>query len=191
MPDAPPTDEELELALPDLFYSATQCVMYHFWFLGALPVLRSQQETRDLDTLIGNGVTEATLLFVRKSVEFFKPLGTRDQDDTIYSYRYHGYAEQEWILPKDTIYLELHKRVGHVTIRETRYGKMTWEIFSMVIISMKKWARFFELLAGIPSSINADRLRQCSQYHKALTSLITRMERDVEGKLTSSPAPPP
>jgi len=68
-----------------------------------------------LESFIGNGVIEATLLFVRKSAEFFKPHKPSDKSDTIYSYRYRGYTAQEWIVSRAIIYTELHKRVGHGT----------------------------------------------------------------------------
>jgi hypothetical protein len=180
--EQPPTPEELETALEDLFYAAHQCATWHFWYLLAGSELKDTPDTtiRSSATLIQNGVAEATLLFVRKTAEFFKPKEPNDKADTIYSYRYDEYARQEWIIPFDPTYIELHKRVGHITIRQARYGRIEWPVFPMVIQAMNKWAEFFEALATIPSSHNAKRAEQCGQYARALRTLILRMEDDVK-----------
>jgi len=180
--ESPPTPEELERALPDLFYAANQCAAFHFWYLMALPVLKADRELADqhLDLMIQNGVVEATLLFVRKAAEFFKPSQPGDKPDSIYSYRYEGYIQQEWIVPFDPTYIELHKRVGHITVRQARYGQMEWPVFPMVQQALMKWTKFFNALAAIPSPANPRRAEQCAQYAQALEKLLARMENDVK-----------
>ncbi len=180
--EPPPTPEELERALEDLFYAAHQCATWHFWYLLAGGALKDVKDTAITTpaTLIQNGVAEATLLFVRKTAEFFKPQDPNDKADTIYSYRYSGYTRQEWIIPFDPTYIELHKRVGHITIRQTRYGRIEWPIFPMVMQAMNKWAEFFEALAATPVSHNSKRVEQCTHYASAVRTLIRRMENDVK-----------
>ncbi|MSU49155.1 MAG: hypothetical protein EXS37_08750 [Opitutus sp.] len=180
--DRPPSPEELEKALEDLFYAAHQCATWHFWYFLVGAVLKDAKEAsiHTPTTLIQNGVAEATLLFVRNTAVFFKPQEPNDKTDTVYSYRYAGYTRQEWIIPFDPTYIELHKRVGHITIRQTRYGRMEWPVFPMVMQAMNKWAEFFEALISIPSSHNAKRADQCTQYARAIRTLIQRMENDVK-----------
>lgn len=184
--ELPPTSEELETALEDLFYASHQCATWHFWYLLAGATLKDTQEpaVRGPATLIQNGVAEATLMFVRKSAEFFKPQEPNDKADTIYSYRYDGYTKQAWIIPFDPTYIELHKRVGHITIRQARYGRMEWPVFPMVMQAMNKWAEFFDALAAMPSTHNPKRAEQCAGYSRALRTVIQRMENDVKKDAT-------
>src|SRR4030095_7367548 len=65
-------------------------------------------------TYFNNGIAESALLLIRKTTEFFKPKGDRDPPDTLYAYRYLDGWPGTWVIPKD-IYIELHKRVGHIT----------------------------------------------------------------------------
>jgi hypothetical protein len=179
---APPTDEELERALEDLFYAAQQCATWHFWILLMGPILKTVDDSavRSSGHLVQNGVAEATLLFIRKSAEFFKPQEATDKADTIYSYRYAGYTRQEWIIPFEPTYIELHKRVGHITIRQARCGRVEWPVFPMAMQAMNKWAEFFESLATLPVSHNPNRAEECTQYGKTIRALISRMETDVK-----------
>ena len=180
--ELPPAPEELEKALEDLFYAAHQCATWHFWFLLLGPTLKKVQDSavRGSGALVQNGVIEATLLFIRKSAEFFKPRDPNDKPDTIYSYRYAGYTRQEWIIPFDPTYIELHKRVGHITVRQARHGRVDWPIFPMTMQAMNKWVEFFETLAAISSPHNPKRSEQCGHYARAIRTLVLRMENDVK-----------
>lgn len=180
--EPPPTAEELEKALEDLFYAANQCATWHFWYSLAGATLKDHPDpvVRTPSLLIQNGVAEATLLFVRKTVEFFKPKEANDKADTIYSYRYDGYCAQEWIVPFEPTYIELHKRVGHITVRQVRQGRVEWPVFPMVMQAMNKWVEYFEAIAALPTAHNNKRAEQCASYARALRTLIRRIEDDVK-----------
>lgn len=181
MPEPLPTAAELNAALPDLFYVATHCATYHFAFSAIFPdpaAFGKEARPNGKSQMILNAVTEATLMFVRKSAEFFKPSEANDKPDTIYSYRYQAYAQQEWIVPRET-YLEFHKRVGHITIREARYGKVEWPVFPLALQAMRKWTDFFATI-GPSLAQNDQRAGElCAQYVTALSVLVEKMERDV------------
>src|SRR5437763_12246700 len=93
-------------------------------------------------TYFNNGIAESALLLIRKTTEFFKPKGDRDPPDTLYAYRYLDGWAGTWVIPKD-IYIELHKRVGHITVREARYGKRVWQIVEYTAQAIDQWIDFF------------------------------------------------
>lgn len=148
-PEATPSADELKKALPDLFYVASQCSAYQRAFTRFFPAEAASGAAVHMTgevRLIFNALTEANLMFVRKSAEFFKPAGPNDKPDTLYSYRYPGYTNQKWIVPAET-YEEFHKRVGHITVREARHGKVSWLIFELTMQARSQWVDFFATLA--------------------------------------------
>src|SRR5205823_562230 len=62
--------------------------------------------------------------------------------DTLYAYRYLQSWPGTWVIPKE-IYVELHKRVGHITVREARYGKRQWQIVDFTAQAIDQWIHFF------------------------------------------------
>ena len=80
-------------------------------------------------TYFNNGIAESALLLIRKTTEFFKPKGDRDPPDTLYAYRYLDNWPGMWVIPKD-IYIELHKRVGHITVVGSVRGRYSGSGFS-------------------------------------------------------------
>jgi hypothetical protein len=180
-PELEPTEDELEKALPDLFYAACQCSTFHYWFLVAKPVAArdADQANKELLQLIDNGIIEVTLLFIRKTAEFFWPKKGGDRKDTIFSYRYSGYIDQGIILDEE-IYDELHKRVGHITIREARYGKKYWPIPSLVFVALNKWADFFEYLSQHPEIFGGRHVNDCRHYCRTLTEMLGKINSMVK-----------
>src|SRR6187549_2195874 len=114
------TEQELEAALQGLHYVGVQCATWHL-LKPAIASMRNVDEL--LANVLHNSLVESALLFVRKTIEFFKPKQANDWSDNIHAYHYSGYARSEWMLNKDTDYADLHKRVGHVSVAEVRHGK--------------------------------------------------------------------
>ena len=146
-----PTSEELIGAIDDLFYAAHQSALYVYWKLVERPITTSleQHGIPQARTYFNNGIIESSLLLIRKTAEFFKPRSDRDRPDTLYAYRYLPRWTGTWIIPKD-IYAELHKRVGHITIREARYGKQVWQIVDLTAQAVDQWIAFFSGVAESP-----------------------------------------
>jgi len=114
--DPAPSPEELRDCLSDLFYIAVQCTGYHQWALSMNRQFRNRPSSKfDLITLFRNSLSEATLLYVRKTDEFFKPLCPNHKADTLFAYRFRGYKGLGPVIP-DEARIELHKRIGHLTI---------------------------------------------------------------------------
>ena len=146
-----PTSEELIGAIDDLFYAAHQSAFYVYWKLVEGPITSSfeQHGIPQARTYFNNGIIESSLLLIRKTAEFFKPRGDHDRPDTLYAYRYLPRSTGIWIIPKD-IYTELHKRVGHITVREARYGKQVWQIVDLTAQAVDQWIAFFSGVAESP-----------------------------------------
>src|SRR4051812_32936692 len=93
----PPTPEELKQALSALFNVAAHCSAYHRAFAFFYPVQAFTGERVDHEgemQRVFNALSEATLIFIRKSAEFFKPRGQYDRADTLHSYQFPGYTNQ-------------------------------------------------------------------------------------------------
>jgi hypothetical protein len=148
--EPPPTKEELIRALDDLFYAAHQSALYAYWKLVERPITDSLHVCGlpDARTYFDNGIIESSLLLIRKTTEFFKPKGDRDSPDTLYAYRYLEPWSGTWLVTKDDLYTELHKRVGHITIREARYGKQRWPVVQLTVRAVDQWISFFSELAN-------------------------------------------
>jgi hypothetical protein len=169
MSERSPTPEELVKSLPDLFYVANQCSAQ------LLHLIRSSSGEDAVCIVVPvpadllrarNSLIEATLMFVRKSVEFFKPKEDRDAPDNLYSYLYPGYANQRWIVGKED-YQEFHKRVGHITVRESRYGKREWPIVKLATSAQSQWIDFFTVMAtSYPT--DSEGAKYCADFAKRL-----------------------
>jgi len=178
---APPTNEELKRALPDLFYVATHCTAYHRAFASIYPdAAATGAEVRHNGELqrTFNAITEANLMFIRKSAEFFKPKTKGDKPDSLYSYLYPEYSQQGWIVPEET-YEEFHKRVGHITVAEARHGKITWPIFELSMQALSKWTDFFAAMAKAYKT-DAETARQCTEYANVIRREATDVEKEAE-----------
>jgi hypothetical protein len=146
--EPPPTKEELVRAIDDLFYAAHQSALFAYWKLVEQPITRSLHACGipKAQTYFTNGVIESSLLLIRKTTEFFKPKGEHDPPDTLYAYRYLDGWSGAWLIDKND-YTELHKRVGHITIREARHGKQAWPLVELTVRAVEQWVSFFSELA--------------------------------------------
>lgn len=178
--EPPPTADELKRALPELFALAAQCSTYHMAFSLLYPreSLTGAQVTHQGVLLqMFNAISEANLMCIRKSAEFFKPRASSDRTDTLHSYQYPGYTNQVWIVPRET-YLEFHKRVGHLTLQEVRNGKVSWPVFELSMQALNQWTDFFTVMTTSYSA-EPETGAYCSRCAKALGSHAEKVEREA------------
>jgi len=81
-------------------------------------------------------------MFIRKTTEFFKPPIDGDKNDTLYAWRCLPERRCVWVVDQAD-YNEMHKRVGHITVMEARYGKRRWPIGKMTLSALQQWIAFF------------------------------------------------
>ena len=173
MTDPPPSNHELALAIDQLFQTAHQSAIFEYWSMVCPPILRKLKEydISDAGDLFANAFLENSLLLIRKTAEFFKKAEKNDRNDTLYAYRYIP----DWVgdsVVEENEYRELHKRVGHITIRETRYGQMAWEVQSMIIQSIKMWLEFFEKVGESPVFEGKPPTERLQDYVTTLHSIL-------------------
>jgi hypothetical protein len=134
--------------------------LFAYWKLIERPITHGleQHGIPQAHTYFNNGITESALLLIRKTTEFFKPKGDRDRADSLYAYRYLDDWAGTWVVPKET-YIELYKRIGHITIRDTRHGKLRWQIIDFTVKAVDQWIAFFSLLGG-SALFNSDTPRE-------------------------------
>lgn len=175
--ESPPTPEELRRTVADCFYAAAQCATFYQWQRYGRPSL-SQDEflvRHQIDTFLSNGITEATLMFFRKTHEFFRKPGSEDKPDTLHAYRWAGYQQLGPVFPQEAV-TELHKRVGHITLREARYGKVEWEMYKMTIVAFGRWIDFFKFLSETFYKADAEMMKYCESAATALEGVRRRVE---------------
>jgi hypothetical protein len=135
-PEKPPTSEELEKALKmDIGYVILQTFPALKQFHDVIvPVLQKNGFKEEISVL-NNASLESQLLFLRKVNEFFMRLPENEPDkqkrkrlkeDDLRAEHYTGFTSPGPFL-SETDEAELHKRVGHITLIEVRYGKKDWE----------------------------------------------------------------
>src|SRR5438874_202944 len=146
-----PTKEELVRAMDDLFYAAHQSALFVYWKLVEGPITRSFSEAgmSDAGAYFENGIIESSLLLIRKTTEFFKPRDRGDKPDTIFAYSYLPQRTGVWVVDQ-RYYVELHKRVGHITVREARYGKQNWPLVEFTLSALDQWIGFFSEVSKSP-----------------------------------------
>jgi hypothetical protein len=142
--EKPPTQDELRRAVPDIFYAASATASSAYIILveqtPQLTNLKSQLPY--LDGFLHNSFLEVSLLFLRKTTEFFKHRQNGDKNDTLFAYRYFPEWKGVWVVEKG-IYDEMHKRVGHITVMQARYGPVAWPIENMTLAAISQWISFF------------------------------------------------
>lgn len=145
-----PSPLELTASLEDLFYVANQASLYHHWYQHVEPIIYQHPPTthdpKYVAMFMRNGITEATLMYLRKSHEFFQAKRPNHKPDSLYAYLWSNYEANGQVFER-AVYDELHKRVGHITVREARYGKLTWLLYEMLVDAQREWIRFFSFLA--------------------------------------------
>lgn len=185
MTNSPPTDQELADSIDQLFKVAHESAVFEFWSMVKGPILRRLKEwdIGDAEYLFANAFHENSLLLIRKTAEFFKKRVKDDKNDTLYAYRYLPNCSFDPVVEENE-YKELHKRVGHITIREIRYGSRAWEIQSLTIQSIKTWLDFFEKVEASPvfgSNPPTERLQDyVVTLHDILETCVKRQASSIK-----------
>lgn len=149
--EPPPTNEELSCSIDALFIAAHQSALFAYWRLIHKPLLGKFEELEipEAGLYFENGIRESSLMLIRKTTEFFRPRNSSDESDSLYAYLYIPAWEGTWVVEKE-IYEELHKRIGHITVREVRNGQKEWSILSMTIKAINQWTLFFREVGESP-----------------------------------------
>ena len=150
MAESAPTKDELARAIDDLFYAAQQSALFVYWEVVEGSIVSSLSATGISGAkTLRNGIIESSLLFIRKTTEFFKPRHPQDQPDTIFAYSYLPQWTGVWVIDEGD-YTQLHRRVGHITIREARYGKRDWPLVEFMLAAIEQWIGFFSEVSQSP-----------------------------------------
>jgi hypothetical protein len=142
--EKPPTQDELRRAVPDIFYAASAAASFGYIKLieRAPQLAQLAADNPYVPGFLHNSFLELSLLFVRKATEFFKEPKNGDKNDTLFAYRYFPEWKGVWVVEK-RLYDEMHKRVGHITMMQARYGAFNWPIKQMTFQALDQWISFF------------------------------------------------
>jgi hypothetical protein len=170
--DPPPTRDELKKAVPDLFYAAAQAASFGYFtlFERGQNFYALQTKIPKADRILNNVSLESSLLFIRKTTEFFKRQSPKDANDTLFAYRYLPKWQGSWVVDKD-LYRQMHKRVGHITVMEARYGKVGWPIAEMTFSALDQWKAFFRDLRTSPIYEGSPPDAELRKYETALKGI--------------------
>jgi hypothetical protein len=177
--ESTPDAGEMREAIQDLFYAANQCLTYHFWYMDVEPLIYKHTVGTNpnyVGAFMRNSIIEANLMFLRKTHEFFKKKGQEDKPDNLYAYLWKFRKVGDVFTP--AIITELHKRVGHVTVREARNGKLTWLMYELTTDALPRWIEFFEYLATYYKG-DEDAATLSAGAHRSLGMALTKVRRDV------------
>jgi hypothetical protein len=176
-----PTEQELHASVETCFYAANQCVTFHIWARDIQPVIQSVRalSERKYHRYMRNGIIEATIMFFRKTNEFFKLYDEGDKPDNLHAYQWKGFPHCGAVFTPSQV-LEMHKRIGHLTVREVRCGPMEWQPHVMVQLAVQRWITFFVFLAEVYYAADAEMATYCVAAHRSLTSISLRIETDLE-----------
>jgi hypothetical protein len=159
-----PTSDELEEAIDDIGYVVLQaCVAHDLFHIEVIPVLRKNGTPEETISIINNASLEAQLFFLRKLNEFFESLRARKEDD-LRAEHYFGFKSPGPIL-SDEDEAELHKQVGHITLKEVRDRKKDWTelLRGYVPVAMEKSLEFFRFLCD--SDQVSGSMREDARYY--------------------------
>jgi hypothetical protein len=143
-----PTPDELERAIDDIGYVILQTCTAHQLFHGTIvPALRKKGLHEEI-VILNNASLESQLLFLRKLNEFFTPLDKgRVEEDDLRAEHYSGFESPGAFLSVPEV-AELHKRVGHITLMQVRYGPKDWTelVKGSLPIAVDRLLQFFRFL---------------------------------------------
>ena len=131
-------------------------------------------------SIVNNASVEAQLLFLRKLNEFFESLPAKKEDD-LRAEHYFGFKSLPGPFLSGEDEAELHKRVGHVTLKEVREQKKDWTklIRGSVPVAIDRSLEFFRFLRDSDQVSNST--REDSRYY------IERLEH-INDLLNHQPA---
>ncbi len=153
-----PTPDELEKAIDDIGYVILQaCVAHDLYHIKVIPVLRKKGVPEETIAIVNNASLEAQLLFLRKLNEFFESLPAKNEDD-LRAEHYFAFKSPGPFLEGSEV-KELHKRVGHITLKEVREEKKDWTklVRGSVPAAIDRSLEFFRFLRDSDQVSNSTR----------------------------------
>lgn len=169
------TPDELERAIEDIGYVIHQTFTAHQIFHGnIIAVLRKDGIDEDLIHGLNNASLESQLLFLRKLNEFFKhlPKNRELEEDDLRAEHYSGFQSPGAFLrgPDEK---EIHRRVGHITLLQVRYGPKNWAelINSSLPVAVDRLLQFFVFLRDSYPSLSAPTREDVQFYIETLEQL--------------------
>jgi len=144
---SPTTEELVEAVVSNLTYVGKLCAAY--LVLGAYETIRRVDEKHR--ALFRDAIVEISLLFIRKTTEFFSPL--KERKDDLHARQYFEPVESYegiWLIEERYCKI-LHKAVGHVTVRGARRAvlkkpKDNWPIRKWTLLAIEAWIAFIKRL---------------------------------------------
>jgi hypothetical protein len=180
----PPTQPKLEASTDLLFGVMSSCFAYFLWWTQVRPLLENA-DLLDREIVIqmqSNAVVEGTLLSIRKVNDFFRPsAGSKEMEDDVFSYDFRGFKATGKFLHPDN-FSELHKRVGHITLREIRHGKVSWEMHRAVVAAATKYIEFAQFLQNEFFAQNETRKHHAADCERVVRRFLSEMEMAKEGE---------
>jgi hypothetical protein len=173
------TAPELEQAIKDIGYVMRQaCYAHRLYHVAVVPVLKRNGVHKDIIQIVDNASVEAQLMFLRKLNEFFKPLPKKNnlQDDDLRAEHYSGFQSPGAFLTGDQE-REIHKRVGHITLKEARDQQMDWTklVNGCLPIAVDRLLTFFYFLRDeYPFLSNAAARKEVHLSINQLERLVSR-----------------
>jgi hypothetical protein len=140
----PITRKDLENVAFDIAYAIIQCSSFIIWELNEKQFNKPDRYRRN-HNVFRNSLLEAHLLFIRKLNAFFSSKKSNREQDDIYAFDFPGFDKVGYFLEiqeKD----ELSLRVGHISLREARYGKKDWPYYDWYIKAIEKSLPFLDYL---------------------------------------------
>lgn len=98
-----------------------------------------------------------------------------ERDDDLRAYDFPGFKDTgDFLHPND--YEQLHKRVGHMTLRQARDGKISWEIHDAVKMAIAKSLPFLDFLTNEFYTQNSEKRNYVLIAKDALKRLAREMD---------------
>ncbi|MFT5028079.1 MAG: hypothetical protein ACI9VS_000499 [Candidatus Binatia bacterium] len=172
----PPTSVELDEAVSLVFDAVSRCFAYFRWWTRVRPVLIAATLHETDIVLQQNAVIEGTLLSIRKVNDFFRTRGnSRELEDDIFSYDFTGFGQTGKFLHPDD-FTEIHKRIGHITLRQIREGRVTWSIQDATIAAATKFVDFAKFLETSFYASDESSRQKAADCRIAIENLMREME---------------
>jgi hypothetical protein len=141
----PISKKDLENVAFDIAYVIIQCSSFIIWELNEKQLNNKPDKYRSNYNVFRNSLLEAHLLFIRKLNAFFSSQKSNREQDDVYAFDFPGFDKVGYFLEiqeKD----ELNLRVGHISLREARYGKKNWPNYDWYIKAIEKSLPFLDYL---------------------------------------------
>lgn len=173
----PPSRQELEFAAEQVYNIMTRCFAYFLWRLKIHPIVSKVEDgaTGVAADIQQNAVIEGTMLSIRKLNDFFR-LPDHIRDDDVFASDFPGFNGIGNFLTNES-FLELHRRVGHLTLREARHGKIAWDTSVALTAATSKYLEFTKYLRDDFFAANEQGKLRADEWERAIKALLRLADR--------------